>query len=79
MHLHKLSDEGAALFTKMKVGDSLPLKSFLPGLSKKTVLAKLMETTKGKYWEFKLTWFDVFVGTAYVEKLPSGQYEFGEL
>lgn len=79
MPLHNVTPEAVDYFKGLTVGQVLPLKSFAPGLSKKNIEAKLIEVTKNKYWEFELRWHGVFIGNAYVERLPSGKLEFGEL
>lgn len=60
------SKEGKALlerFNALKVGQPCTLPSMLPGLSSSVTQAFLLKVNKGKYWEFRLFWHSVEVGT----------------
>lgn len=61
-----------------KVGKTFPVGQLMPGLSDANVTAELVEKSP-KYWEFDLTYHGVFIGRTFIEKLPSGKYELGDL
>lgn len=68
--LKTTSPQGKGLierFKSLKVGQPCLFPSLLPSLSNASIQAFLLEVRPGKYWEFKLFWHGVEVGTVTAE------------
>lgn len=68
--LKTTSPQGKGLierFKALKIGQPCLFPSLLPSLSNASIQAFLIETHPGKFWEFKLFWHGVEVGTVTAE------------